>query len=77
MIAIAPVRVHQSRRTCKCAAYPFPHRAAGGACTDPGPDPGSCADCDHSLTVRDPYATGDSLYTTFDCAVDQCPWGRQ
>jgi len=63
---------------CQCAAYGFPHRAGGGRCSDPGPEPESCSDCGHARWVSDPYGTGDRWYSIIECAHpdEECPWGR-
>ena len=62
---------------CNCNAYAFPHRAAGGLCTDPGDDPKSCSDCQYSTIERDPYGTGDRNYSHINCGLENgCPWGN-
>ncbi len=63
-----------STSTCTCAAYPFPHRAGGGHCSDPGERPESCRQCMHGIEIRDPYATGDYWYTEIECNLGECPW---
>lgn len=63
--------------TCNCNAYPFPHRASSGKCTDPGEKPDSCDDCQHSVSMSDPHGTGDRWYSVMDCnAPSGCPWGN-
>lgn len=64
--------------TCTCAAYRFPHRAGSGKCADPGPAPRWCSECPHGREVRDPYATGDYLYSVIECELEVtgCPWGK-
>ena len=62
---------------CNCNAYAFPHRAAGGACTNPGDDPVFCFNCQYSNQERDPYGTGDHNYYETNCSFDgECPWGK-
>lgn len=65
-----PIRSPQRRKPspCTCVAYPFPHRAGSGDCTDPGPAPESCDDC-HALRV------GDYGYRICEHDCGYCPWG--
>lgn len=61
---------------CRCKSYPFPHRAGGGGCTDPGADPGGCEDCPHARWQSDPFCTGDRWYSEAECELNECPWGH-
>jgi len=67
----------KQQHTCTCSAYPFPHRAGGGACADPGEPPASCAECPHGQRVTDPFGTGDHWYVEIDCRLDDCPWNME
>ena len=49
---------------CTCKSYGFPHRANGGACTNPGDEPDTCEECIH-------YD-----YRFDDCSNGFCPWNK-
>lgn len=35
----------------------------------------TCGECENSIEVRDPYCTGDSWYTVYECRlIDSCPY---
>lgn len=71
------IQIKQVKDPCRCAAYSFPHRAGSGKCNDPGEEPGSCKECPHSVSVRDPYGTGDRWYSEPECNYGSpCPWGK-
>lgn len=70
-------RKYRAEHTCHCNAYSFPHRAGSGKCTDPGEKPDACGDCQHSVSMSDPYGTGDRWYSVTDCmAPCGCPWSK-
>ena len=52
--------------TCRCDAYPYPHRTGGGACIECG-----CIDaplCRHWIADQDPHATGDFYHVEYERA---------
>jgi hypothetical protein len=65
-----PIRIIKRKPDppCNCVAYPFPHRAGGGDCGDPGPEPRSCDECP-GLRV------GDYGYRICEHDFGYCPWG--
>jgi len=61
--------------TCKCTAYPFPHREGGGKC-DHNMAP-ACEDCYYVQVTSDPYAVGNRFNRYFECTLEKCPWGKR
>jgi len=58
--------------TCKCNAYPFPHRPGGGKCYDPGEEPSSCASCEWN--VPESMGSLENAHPAYCNHPDRCPW---
>ena len=56
---------------CTCDAYPYPHRTGGGACDECG-----CLEapeCEHWVSVIDPFGTHDFCYVEYERAYPARP----
>lgn len=73
---ILPIASKRKLNTCRCDAYPFPHRMFGGNCD--GVRPGCCSECRYADVMHDAYGTGDSP-TLYECKKEfdpeSCNWG--